>query len=298
MPIERLSYHERMTADARHLRVLLAIAAEGTITRAAETLHLSQPAASRLLQQLEAHLGRRLVDRSTHHLRLTDDGERYLPRAAAAIRALDAVLDPATLGHRPLRVGYAWSALGGATTSLLTGWRREHPESPVELRRNDDRLAGLLRGEVDAAIVRNLEPESMLRRAVIAHESRVAALPADHPLAVRSELTLADLADETLVVNSTSGTTSQTLWPPGSAAPMRLLDVRNTDEWLFTIAAGDGVGVSSRATSEVHASPDVRYVPLRDVPEIVVELAWLTPTTHPLIPELAAFCAERLRERE
>lgn len=296
MPIERLSYHQRMTADARHLRVLLAIAAEGTITRAAETLHLSQPAASRLLQQLEAHLDRRLVDRSTHHLRLTEDGERYLLRSAAAIRALDAVLDPATLGHRPLRVGYAWSALGGPTTSLLTGWRREHPESPVDLRRIDDRLAGLLRGDVDAAIVRDLEPEADLRRAVIAHETRVAALPAGHPLAARSTLTLADLSQETLVVNSTSGTTSQTLWPSG-IAPMRLIDVRNTDDWLFTIAAGDGVGVSSRATSEVHASPDVRYVPLLDVPEITVELAWLTPTTHPLVPELAAFWAERLRER-
>lgn len=296
MPIGRLSYHRCMTADARHLRVLLAIAAEGTITRAAASLHLSQPAASRLLQQLEAHLGRRLVDRSTHHLRLTDDGERYVLRSAAAIRALDAVLDPAMLGHRPLRVGYAWSALGGPTTSLLTGWRREHPESPVELRRIDDRLAGLLRGDVDAAIVRDLEPGSDLRRAVIARESRVAALPADHPLAGRGTLTLADLVDETLVVNSTSGTTAPTLWPP-EAAPTRLLDVRNTDDWLFTIAAGDGVGVSSRATSEVHASPDVRYVPLLDVPEIVVELAWLTPTTHPLIPALAAFWAERLRGR-
>jgi hypothetical protein len=63
-----------MTVELRHLRAFVAIAAEGTITRAAARLHVTQPALSRTLRQLEAHLGARLIDRSTHHLQLTAAG--------------------------------------------------------------------------------------------------------------------------------------------------------------------------------------------------------------------------------
>src|SRR5689334_12096866 len=98
-----------MTVDARHLRAFVAVVEEGTITRAAERLHVTQPALSRTLRQLETHLGVRLVDRSTHHLALTAAGRAYHPRATAALAALDAVLDPALLARLPLRLGYSWA---------------------------------------------------------------------------------------------------------------------------------------------------------------------------------------------
>ena len=63
-----------MTMELRHLRCFLAIAEEGTLTRAATRLHLTQPVVSRTLRQLEDHLGVRLIDRSTHHLGLTAAG--------------------------------------------------------------------------------------------------------------------------------------------------------------------------------------------------------------------------------
>ena len=75
MPNARRLCSGVMTADLRHLRAFLAIAAEGSVTRAAARLHVTQPALSRTLRQLEQHLGVRLVDRSTHHLRLTAAGE-------------------------------------------------------------------------------------------------------------------------------------------------------------------------------------------------------------------------------
>src|SRR5215831_18997529 len=64
----------RMTMELRHLRCFLAIAEEGTLTRAATRLHLTQPVVSRTLRQLEDHLGVRLIDRSTHYLGLTAPG--------------------------------------------------------------------------------------------------------------------------------------------------------------------------------------------------------------------------------
>jgi DNA-binding transcriptional LysR family regulator len=78
-----------MTMELRHLRCFLAIAEEGTLTRAATRLHLTQPVVSRTLRQLEDHLGVRLIDRSTHHLGLTAAGHAFQIRAASAVAAAD-----------------------------------------------------------------------------------------------------------------------------------------------------------------------------------------------------------------
>src|SRR5262245_10141626 len=130
-----------MAVDVRHLRSFLAIADAGNITRAAADLHVTQPALSRTLRQLELHLGVPLVDRSTHHLRLTTSGAAFRIRAAAAVAAVDDALDPRRLDSWPLRVGHAWSALGRYTTPLIRRWAQVHPDVPLQLLRVDDRLA-------------------------------------------------------------------------------------------------------------------------------------------------------------
>lgn len=82
-----------MSIELRHFRCFLAIADTLSITRAAERLHLTQPAVSRTLRALEAAVGVRLVDRSTHHLALTDAGHAFRDRAAAAVMAFDDALE-------------------------------------------------------------------------------------------------------------------------------------------------------------------------------------------------------------
>jgi DNA-binding transcriptional LysR family regulator len=181
----------RMTMELRHLRCFLAIAEEGTLTRAATRLHLTQPVVSRTLRQLEDHLGVRLIDRSTHHLGLTAAGHSFRIRAASAVAAADAAFDPAQLGVWPLRLGHAWSAFGEFTVSLLRSWLQEHPDVPLELRRIEDRTAGLARGEVDAALLRGPVTTPGIRTEPLMMEPQLAAVPDGTPLAARSQLTLA-----------------------------------------------------------------------------------------------------------
>ncbi|MFI5838362.1 LysR family transcriptional regulator [Catenuloplanes sp. NPDC051500] len=275
-----------MTADLRHLRAFLAIAAEGNVTRAAARLHVTQPALSRTLRQLEQHLGVRLVDRSTHHLALTGAGERYRQRAEAAVAAVDATLDPAAAGAWPLRVGHAWSALGVHTTTLLRRWAGAHPDVPLELLRiDDDRTAGLARGRCDVAILRDPGPVPGMRTARLLSERRFAVVPVDGPLATHTALSLTDLATEPVAMNPLTGSTTRGLWPPG-AGPARVVEVGNTDDWLVAIAAGRAVGVSTEATVAVYPNPDVAYLPLTDAPPVEVVLAWPEPVTHPSVPTL------------
>lgn len=274
-----------MTAELRHLRAFVAIADEGNLTRAAARLHLTQPALSRTLQQLEAHLGVRLVERSTHHLELTAAGQVFRDRARAALVAVDDALDPSRAATWPLRLGHAWSALGRHTTPLLRAWSHAYPHIPLELLRVDDRTAGLAQGKVDAAVVR--EPTALpgLRTARLFAEPRLAAVPADSPLAARAALTLADLTGHPLAVNTVSGTTTAELWPE-TVRPRTVVEVANTDDWLATIAAGRAVGVTTSATVAMYPHPAVGFVPLTDAPDLDVYLAWREPPGHPAVAEL------------
>ena len=281
-----------MTMELRHLRCFLAIAEEGTLTRAATRLHLTQPVVSRTLRQLEDHLGVRLIDRSTHHLGLTAAGHSFRIRAASAVAAADAAFDPAQLVVWPLRLGHAWSAFGEFTVSLMRSWLQEYPDVPLELRRIEDRTAGLARGEVDAALLRGPVTTPGIRTEPLMMEPRLAAVPAGTPLAARSRLTLGDLAGYPVVLNTVSGTITTTdLWP-ASIRPETTIEVASTDDWLAAIAAGKAVGVTTTATASVHPDPGIAYRPLAGAADLTVSLAWTHPPTHPAIGKLVTLARE------
>ncbi|NLU67209.1 LysR family transcriptional regulator [Streptomyces sp. HNM0574] len=294
--------------ELRHLRAFLAIAEEGSITAAAARLRVGQPALSRTLRALEDRIGARLVDRSTHHLELTPEGRAFHGRAASAVTAFDHALDPTRPAHRPLRLGHAWSALGRWTTPLLRRWRAEHPGTPLELLRLDDRTAGLLGGRADAALLRGEHPGPGAEFTVegfrpgelvstwLLDEPRVAAVPADSELArAAGPLTLADLAGMPIALNTVSGHTTLDLWPAGVRPDAsRTVEVANTDDWLGAIAAGGAVGVSTEATAQLHVHPDVRYRPLAGVSPVSLLLVHRAAPVHPAVPALVRLAREVL----
>ncbi|HEV7626346.1 MAG TPA: LysR family transcriptional regulator [Streptomyces sp.] len=296
-----------MTVELRHLRAFLAIADASSVTSAAAVLRISQPALSRTLRQLEAHLDVRLVDRSTHHLELTAEGRRFREKAATAVAAVDEALDPARLHPWPLRLGHAWSAFGRYTTPLLRRWKETYPQTPLELLRVDDRTAGLLSGKVDIALVRApLIPGDAdgLLGEWLCDEPRVAAVPAGSELArEKGPLSLEDLARHPIALNTVSGLTTLELWPqeirPDAAATV---SVANTDDWLGAIAAGNAVGASTSATAEMHPHPGVVYRPLAGTSDVPLMLMWREAPVgsgrpgHPAVPQLVDLALDVLAE--
>src|SRR5262249_43809460 len=138
--------------ELRHLRVLVALAQEGTFTDAAIEVGLSQPAVSRCLARLETLIGVDLVSRTTRSLELTPAGQAALPAALTALEAVDSFVEAARGAGLRVRLGYTWAAFGRHTDRILQLWRGEHPDMPIEIHRIDDRAAGLDRGQVDVAI--------------------------------------------------------------------------------------------------------------------------------------------------
>ncbi|MDT7790132.1 MAG: hypothetical protein QOF58_8551, partial [Pseudonocardiales bacterium] len=171
-----------MNVERRHLRALAAIGDHRSITAAAQSLHVTQPALSRTLEQLERRLGVRLVDRTTRHVALTDTGQRLWEHSHRILTELDTALAEA-VQPQPLRLTFAWAALGRFTIPFLREWRASHPDVLVRIRRSDDPEAALRRGEADVAVLRTKPSQPGIDHVALIEEPRLAAVAVDHPLA-------------------------------------------------------------------------------------------------------------------
>jgi DNA-binding transcriptional LysR family regulator len=145
--------------DIVRLRVLAAIAAHGSVTKAAKQLNYSQPAVSHQLARLEAETGARLVQRIGRGIRLTPEGEHLARRAAEIVGRVDTAAAElsAMVGLRTGRVRVAGfqSALATLVPHAAATLRREHPGIELHLTECHPRVAfDLLRtGQVDAAVI-------------------------------------------------------------------------------------------------------------------------------------------------
>src|SRR5690348_9488332 len=117
--------------ELRHLRYFVAIAEEGSFTRAAERLWVAQPGLSTQMRRLEAELGVQLFERHPRGVVLTQAGELFLGRARAAVSAAEVALgtgrdlDSGVIGS--LRLGLAGGARWALASELLLRFGRERP---------------------------------------------------------------------------------------------------------------------------------------------------------------------------
>jgi DNA-binding transcriptional LysR family regulator len=151
--------------DIVRLRVLAAVAAHGSVTKAAKHLHYAQPSVSHHLARLEAETGARLIQRVGRGIRLTPEGEMLARRATEIIGRVDAaeVELEAMVGLRTGRVRLAGfqSALSTLVPEAVAAMRGEHPGIRIELFEAHpvSALAMLRAGEVDAAVVFRYEED-------------------------------------------------------------------------------------------------------------------------------------------
>ena len=193
--------------ELRLVRYWVAVAEEGNITRAAARLHLSQPALSTAMRQLEASLGVALLDRSDRVLRVTPAGSLLLEEGRALLREADRVfsavasLDRSVVGR--LRIGLTPTARYGLGPALLAACAER--ASGVMLYPAEDATGALLRdvrsGRLDLALLFCVEGDVdgvVVEPLVL--EPAVVHVPSDHVLASRSSVALEELAGETLLV--------------------------------------------------------------------------------------------------
>lgn len=188
--------------ELEQLRQLDSIASNGTLSRAAEELHLSQSALSRSIQKLENELGAQLFDRTKNRMRLSDAGQLAL-RHARIVLSEAARLEEALAEHvrkqSTLRIGTCAPA---PLWRMVPAIAEKEPELIVvpKLTPLSDIESDLLSGIIDLAIL----PYRMDLPNVIAipfmEEHLYAALPPEHPLAKQEEISLSALDGETFLL--------------------------------------------------------------------------------------------------
>jgi DNA-binding transcriptional LysR family regulator len=191
--------------ELHQLAYLVAVADEGSFTRAAEKLLVSQPGVSAQIRRLERELGEELLDRSDRTVRPTAVGAAVLPYARAALAAVGgariAVSELAGLLRGRASLGTVTSP-GVDLAGLLAAFHDLHPMIEMALSAGDtDQLAAeLTTGQLDAAILSlGATPPDGLDLQVIVDQPIVAAVGRQHELAERGVVPLADLAGQSLI---------------------------------------------------------------------------------------------------
>ena len=292
-----------MQPELRQLRSFVAVAEEGSLTRAAARLHIAQQSLSQQMRTLELQLGVTLFERSPRGVALTDVGAVLLrearPVLAQADRAVEAVRRAASGAQGDLRVGFLSTVANYFMPPVVRAFRVRHPG--IHLHTEDVSIAalvaGLRDGSLDAGLSRpplvdDLETEVVLREPV------AAVLPDGHPLADRAELTLADLAGEPWVL------TPRASWPPWhrqydedfarAGYRPRVVQRGTTPQGLLALVAA-GVGVT-RLTLSSRSLRDggVAFVPLAG-DEALVVLARRPDASNPALPALREIVHEVAR---
>ena len=192
--------------ELRQLEYLVAVAEEANFTRAAERIHVAQPAVSAQIQRLERELGQTLLDRSRRAVRLTAAGEAVLPYAKAALAAVNdmhvAVDELTQLVRGTVTIGTVASH-SVDIPGLLADFHADHPNVEITLGTDssDNLIENVRTGQLDAAIV-SVGPDEVpegLEVEVVTDEAIEAAVCRTDPLAKRTQIRLTDLCDRALI---------------------------------------------------------------------------------------------------
>ncbi|OBJ43654.1 LysR family transcriptional regulator [Mycolicibacterium mucogenicum] len=191
--------------ELRQFEYFVAVAEEANFTRAAERIHVAQPAVSAQIARLERELGEPLFDRARREVRLTAAGQAVLPYARAALAAAadarTAVAELSDLVRGAVTIGTV-TAHDVDMPSLLARFHAAHPLVDITLGtdNSDALIEGVRTGQLDAAIVSvGGELPAGLAAVVVTDQPIVAAVALDDPWHTRRTLRLAELAGRAVI---------------------------------------------------------------------------------------------------
>ena len=275
------------------MRAFAAVATNRSFTAASRELVITQPALTRTIQQLEAALGVKLLERTSRFVELTATGEAFLGRVLGVLNDLDHALLQVR-GQQELRLGFQWLLPDPWATDTIAEFERLTSATVVLLRR-DDVSTHLERGDIDLAVTRTRLAAPSTVHTPLFDEGRVAVVSSRSPLADREILDWLELAQEVIVVNTVSGTTRPDSWPPDHQ-PKRIVTCGNFDEWLQLVVTGRGVGALPESAARTNVHPGVRFVPLAGAPSVSVWLAYQSRRQNPLVRKFIS-AAVSVRDR-
>jgi DNA-binding transcriptional LysR family regulator len=282
--------------ENRHLRYFIEVARSLHVTRAAERLHIAQPALTQNIQHLESELGVELFHRESRHLRLTEAGQVFLAEAEQSLHQFDHAQKTAQRAARgelgKLVLGFQSTAGLSVVPSLLQNFRREFPEVEVTLIESGStaQKRALRSGEIDIGLIYG-PPDAGFAYRQLEPESLVIVLPEDHPLAVKASVALAELAQEVFILPSSSAAevlhhAVMTECADAGFQPKKVQEITTAQTALGLVSAQFGVSILP-ASVQVLVRRGVTLRPIRDSRiKVGLTFLWMEDSRSPVVANL------------
>jgi DNA-binding transcriptional LysR family regulator len=282
----------RTAMELRHLRYFVAAAEEEHFGRAAERLHVTRPAVSKLIADLESELETPLFERLAHGVKLTEAGHALLPMLQVAITDLNkafAVAKRVGQGKRgSLSIGYgSLTLMHPLFRAAVKQFRQSYPDVTLSLfeAASGDQPKALAAGRIQAGFMHLGPGAAVLRKRrggdVLAQDEAVldwlriqnfglgVALPSDHPLARRKNIELAELASEQFIVvpgasRSPAFGMVHALCLKAGFEPQILQEVSTVTSQLNLVSVGMGIALMPTGRG-FHYPAGVTIVPMENV---------------------------------
>lgn len=248
--------------NTAHLRAFHAVATEGSFTKAARLLHVTQPTLSQEVKALEDAHGVLLFDRSRRGVALTEVGHALFAVTRRLFAAEQEALE-LLAGVRHLEGGSLAVGADGPfhAVPLLAAFAKRHPGPTVTLSVGNSQvlLQGLLDTKIDVAVLGGVPDDPRLTIVPFRRDPVKALLPRGHRLAERRAVTLQEMAAERLVMRE-PGSMTRTLveqaFADAGLTPASTLEIESREAVVEAVAAGLGLGFISAA----EFTPDPRLV--------------------------------------
>ena len=300
--------------DIQQIRCFLAVAEALHFGRAAQAMDMLPASLSRQIRLLEDRFETRLFLRTTRNVALTEAGLAILDEARTLVAQADRfeqrIRAVRRSGTAVLKVGAIDSAAAGLMPQLLQLLREQRPEIEIQLieQKTIHLLPRILSGSLDIAFCRPPDiRDPKIHFQTLFFETAVVALPEDHPLADRAELTVRDIAEEPLIVPDrrsrphSHDLTIKLFTDAGLTA--RVAQIAEEKHSIVNlVATGTGLAIVPRWASRI-AVPGVRFVPLI-LPEgamrgkLILAAAWARGTRDDQRDALLAVLDENLQPIE
>lgn len=299
--------------ELRHLKYFVAVAEELSFTRAAGRLRTAQPSLSQQIRQFEAHVGVQLLDRSRHHVALTDAGQVMLQQA----RDILGRVEQAGVLARQAADGRAGSLSIGTFTSVdvrVMPLLRPHlaAQMPnlrltVHSRYAMDPMDGLRSGSLDVAFMRGPLEDEALESCEILKEPLVLVLPTAHPLSRRRRIPTRALEATPRVMPQRSLSpvlhdAVESLYREAQVKPGTAVSADNILGLLQLVQQGAGFAILPDSIAGLlPQGVTVRPLDLQPVPAVSIVAAWRRGNPSRLVHafvELARRCIESTKTHD
>jgi len=276
-----------MNIALHHFRLVDTIHKEGTLTKAAESLHLTQSALSHQLKELENEMGVDVFHRKGKRLHLSEQGSRFLQSAKkilAEIKSLEEDVNNFKNGQAgKLNISMQSYTSYHWLPAVIKDFRTRWPDVNVQIVADATQrpLEYLLRGDIDLGIVRTQMVNTLIQYEKVFEDRLVVIMSPDHPLAAKEVIEFADFQDEELIM---------AIWDPSyqetplfeamiqakQVKPKHVHRIHYTDATVDMVSANLGIAVMSDMVIRPYVLN--RNLVSRPLPPVIKPRTWYAAT--------------------